>query len=130
LRPDNRATRNTDVQPAKAVNSEGDEGEKIWGKRAKWVDYTGTIEGQRVGIAFLDHPQNLRHPTYWHARSYGLFAANPFGLSQFVGFWRNGSHTIPAGESLELRYRLVFHTGDADQADIEKSYRDYAGQTE
>jgi hypothetical protein len=130
LRPDNRATRDTDIRPARAVNSQGDEGEAIWGKRAKWVDYAGTVNGRRVGIAFLDHPQNLRHPTYWHARSYGLFAANPFGLSYFAGEGQDGAHTVPAGQSLELRYRVVFHTGDADQADVEQLYRSYAGQTE
>ena len=56
----------------------------IWGKRADWVDYYGNVAGEIVGIAIFDHPKNLRHPTYWHARSYGLLAANPFGLREFT----------------------------------------------
>ncbi len=98
-----------------AVNSEGVRGEDVWGKRARWVDYSGPIDGRTVGIAFFDHPQNLRHPTYWHACSYGLFAANPFGLSSFVGSGSDGSYTIPAGGALRLQYRFVFHEGDAEQ---------------
>lgn len=109
-----------------AVNSEGVRGADVWGKRARWVDYSGPIDGRTVGIAFFDHPQNLRHPTYWHARAYGLFAANPFGLSSFVGPDSDGSHTIPAGESLRLQYRFVFHEGDAEQAQVEQLYQAYA----
>jgi hypothetical protein len=126
LRPDHRATRGTDIRPAKALNSEGLEGDEIWGKRAKWVDYSGSIQGHDVGIAFFDHPQNLRHPTHWHARSYGLFAANPFGLSHFEGGEGDGSFTVPAGKSLELRYRIVLHTGDAQSANIEQQYQQFA----
>jgi methane monooxygenase PmoA-like len=67
------------------VNSEGSVGEKsVWGKRADWVDFYGTIAGEDVGIANFDNPNNLRHPTYWHARHYGLLAANPFGLKELL----------------------------------------------
>src|SRR2546426_6254040 len=67
------------------VNSTGATGEKrIWGKRADWVDYYGNVAGEDVGIAIFDHPENFRHPTYWHARGYGLFAANPFGTREFT----------------------------------------------
>jgi len=102
----------------KAINSEGVEGPEVWGKRAQWVDFHGSIDGQPVGVAFLDHPQNFRHPTYWHARGYGLFAANPFGLSSFVGPNENGAHTVPQGENFRLRYRIVFHRGTPQEADI------------
>jgi hypothetical protein len=90
------------------------------------VDYWGQIDGKTVGVAFFDHPDNLRHPTYWHARTYGLFAANPFGLSHFVGKDQDGTHVVPAGQSLRLRYRLVFHEGDPQQAKVEQLYQDYA----
>jgi hypothetical protein len=125
LRPDNRATQKAGSPPAHAINSEGIEGGKVWGKRAKWVDYSGTIEGRPVGVAFFDHPRNLRHPTYWHARDYGLFSANPFGISDFDPNSGNGSYTVPAGKSLVLRYRLIFHAGDAKQANIEQQYQQY-----
>lgn len=102
----------------KALNSEGVEGPEVWGKRARWVDFHGSIDGQPMGIAFLDHPQNFRHPTYWHARGYGLFAANPFGLSSFVGPNENGEHTVPAGQDFRLRYRILFHRGTPQEAGV------------
>jgi len=106
------------------VNSEGLENGAAWGKPARWVDYSGPIGGAVVGIAMLDHPANIRHPTHWHARDYGLFAANPFGLHDFTGAARgSGDHTIPAGESLTLRYRIVIHDGDAAAAGIEDRWR-------
>ena len=60
------------------VNSDGLRDDKVWGTHAKWVDMSGPIESKTYGIAIFDHPANLRHPTRWHARDYGLFAANPF----------------------------------------------------
>ena len=59
------------------VNSEGLVDGAAWGKRARWVDYSGAVEGAMVGIVMFDHPANLRHPTWWHARDYGLCGANP-----------------------------------------------------
>ena len=110
------------------VNSAGQENAAAWGKPARWVDYSGTVGGHAVGIAILDHPNNLRHPTCWHARDYGLFAANPFGLHDFTGAAKgSGDHTIPAGGSLTLRYRIVIHDGDAAAAGIEGRWRDWTG---
>jgi hypothetical protein len=126
LRMSNDERRGVTTANGTAINSEGVRGGEVWGKRAKWVDYSGQIEGRTVGIAFFDHPDNLRHPTYWHARTYGLFAANPFGLSSFVGSGSDGSHTVPAGKVLRLQYRFVFHEGNAEQAKVEQLYRAYA----
>ena len=60
------------------VNSEGQRNGDAWGKTAEWVDNYGNIDGETLGIAVLNHPTSLRHPTTWHVRTYGLFAANPF----------------------------------------------------
>ena len=110
------------------LNSEGAAGEKqIWGKRAKWVDYSGTVEGARLGIAIFDNPSNPKHPTYWHARGYGLFAVNPFGEHDFYNDpKRDGSITIPAGGSLTFRYRVFIHNGDAAEAKVADAYDRYA----
>src|SRR5262249_54449101 len=62
------------------INSEGVKDGDTWGKHADWVDYYGPVGGKTVGFAMFDHPSNPRHPTTWHVRDYGLFAANPFGL--------------------------------------------------
>jgi hypothetical protein len=110
-----------------AVNSEGVTGKAVWGKRAKWVDYWGTIDGKVVGVAIFDHPGNPRHPTWWHARDYGLIAANPFGVHNFEGKPRGtGDLKIPKGESRTWRYRFVFHEGDVKQAKVAKLYDTYA----
>ena len=114
-----------------AANSEGVTGADIWGKRASWVDYWGPIDDQVVGIAIFDHPSNLRHPTWWHARTYGLVAANPFGIHDFEGKPDGaGDMTVPAGESITLRYRFVFHEGDANQAKIAERYAAFAKSEE
>jgi len=112
------------------INSRGGQGEQeIWGKQAEWVEYDGTIGGKPVGVAILDSPRNFRHPTYWHARGYGLFAVNPFGLRAFTGNEsRDGRYTISLGASLTLRYRVVIHAGDYEQARIEDIYRGYAAK--
>ena len=69
---------------------------------------------------------NLRHPTTWHVRDYGLMAANPFGQSHFKsGSLKNGAHTIRAGETLTFRYRLFIHSHDARQARVADRYQDY-----
>jgi len=111
------------------VDSQGREGEKqIWGKRADWADYYGVVDGEPLGIAIFDHPSNPRHPTYWHARSYGLFAANIFGLHDFENDKsKNGSLTLAPGETLRFRYRVVIHPGDVRSAHIARLYEDYAG---
>jgi hypothetical protein len=109
------------------VNSEGVTDKEAWGKRADWCDYYGPVDGQTVGIAIFDHPSNFRHPTYWHVRDYGLFAANPFGVRDFVGKEApSGAHTLAKGESLTFRYRIYIHEGDAQAAGIAGLYEQYA----
>lgn len=94
-------------------NAEGLQGTKaIWGKRAKWVDYSTVRDGKRLGVAIFDHPSNPRHPTYWHARGYGLNAANPFGVRDFTrDKSQNGKIDIAAGGTLRFRYRVAIHEG-------------------
>ncbi len=126
LRLENDPDRGATTAVGTAVNSRGVRGRAVWGQRASWVDYSGRIGGQVVGVALFDHPGNLRHPTYWHARHYGLVAANPFGRQKFAGrAAEDGAYTIPAGESLTLRYRFVFHAGNAAEASIDRLYRAY-----
>ncbi|MGH9327505.1 MAG: PmoA family protein [Terriglobia bacterium] len=125
-----RVTKSLDSPPGHMVNSNGGVGEsQIWGKRADWVDYYGKVDGKEVGIAIFDSPRSFRHPTYWHARAYGLFAANPFGIREFTHDPnQNGSYTIPAGKSLLFQYRVLIHRGDYKQAHIAKAYQEYAAE--
>ena len=109
------------------VDSEGHRGEPmVWGHRASWVDYAGEIDGEKLGIAILDHPSNPRHPTYWHSRSYGLFAANIFGLHDFLNDKSaDGSMTVEPGKALRFRYRVIIHPGDYQSAGIAAEYAKY-----
>ena len=106
-----------------ALNSAGHKDKELWGKRAKWVDYWGKIDDHTVGVAIFDHPDNLRHPTWWHARDYGLIAANPFGIHNFEGKKKGvGDFKLKKGEEQQFRYGILFHEGDAQAADIVGSY--------
>jgi hypothetical protein len=109
------------------VDSEGRGGEKqVWGHRASWVDYSGEIDGEKLGIAILDHPSNPRHPTYWHSRSYGLFAANIFGWHDFLNDQAaDGSLALDPGNSLRFRYRVIIHPGDHQSARIATEYEKF-----
>ncbi len=109
----------------KITNAEGITDTAAWGKASPWVDYTGPVEGETVGIAILNHPSSFRYPTTWHVRDYGLFAANPFGWKDF-GMGKSGEHTIPAGESIHFGYRVVLHKGDTASARIADVFRAYA----
>ena len=110
------------------VNSEGGIGEsQVWGKRADWVDVDGTIDGKAVGVAVFDDPKSFRHPTYWHARGYGLLAANPFGLSYFLKDPKqDGSYILAPGKSITFSYRVLVHEGDYKTAKVAERYSDYA----
>ncbi|MAR11905.1 MAG: hypothetical protein CL681_18315 [Blastopirellula sp.] len=114
------------VAKGQAVNSAGDTSAKIWGKRAKWIDYWGEVDGHQVGIAIFDHPSNLRHPTWWHARDYGLLSANPFGIHHFEGKKDPvGEYTLKKDESLTFRHLFLFHKGDPKSAHIGQMYDDW-----
>ena len=113
----------------KMLNSNGAVGEDaIWGKRADWVDYSANKVGDEdLGITIFDNPTNPKHPTYWHARAYGLFAVNPFGEHDYYNDpKRDGSMTIQPGKFLTLRYRVLIHHALADQVDLGAQYKAYA----
>ena len=115
------------VAQGRILNAAGHRDGDCWGKRSAWCDYFGPVQDVTVGAAILDHPDNLRHPTWWHVRTYGLFAANPFGLRHFEGAEPGtGAHTVPAGESITFRYRIYLHRGTTEEADVATRFREYA----
>jgi len=111
----------------KLVNAQGGEGEaNVWGKRSEWVNYSGELDGERVGVVMMDHPGNPRHPTYWHSRGYGLHSINPFGVSDFLNDkTQNGSLTIEPGKHVRFRYRVVVHPG-VSRATLAELYMQFA----
>ncbi len=112
------------------VLSTGVVDDETWGKRADWCDYYGPVEGKTVGVAIFDHPENPRHPTWWHVRDYGLFAANPFGQHYFekTTDTHSGDMTIPAGKSITFRYRIYWHLGNEKDARIAQLYQEYSAE--
>lgn len=114
-----------DKKPAgRAFNSKGIEGKSIWGKKAKWVCYVGDIDGQRYSVAVFDHPGNLRHPTTWHAREYGLVAANPFGLHHFTSARKGtGQFRLLPGESFSLKYGVLIFKGELTTNTVESEFQ-------
>ncbi len=108
------------------LNSEGDKDTAAWGKRARWCDYYGPVEGRVVGVAMFNHPKSLRFPTPWHVRDYGLFTANPFGTKSLDKAASDGAFTLQPGEKVVLRHRLLFHEGEGDVTKLNRAYEAYA----
>ncbi len=115
------------VRTGHMVNSNGVQGKDVWGKRASWVDYDAVVDGEKIGVAIFDNPANPRYPTYWHARDYGLFAVNPFGVHDFENDkTKDGSMTVKPGETVRFRYRIVIHPGDVNDAKVAALFDAYA----
>ncbi len=100
----------------------------VWGKRSNWVDYSAELDGEKLGVAMFDHPQNPHHPTYWHARDYGLFALNPFGQQAFDPKQPEAELKLPAGQKITFIWRVIIHPGDAETAHIADLYKEFAGK--
>jgi hypothetical protein len=112
------------------INSRGETNAAAWGRTAAWVDYHGAIDGQTVGIAIFNHPSSFRYPTHWHVRTYGLFAANPFGLREFPGGKGvDGSFTLRRGETVTLRYRVLLHRGDQREGKVAERFSAYSKES-
>ena len=116
----------TEKKGGKSVNADGARMmANIWGKRSKWVDYTAAVDGEQLGVAIFDNPQNPNFPNYWHARDYGLFSMNPFGQKSFDEDKEERKTKLPKGQSLTYRWRVVIHPGDADSGHVADLYSDY-----
>ena len=115
------------------LSSEGLRGTDVWGTRAEWVLLSGTVDDAPVAVAILDHPENVGYPTYWHARPYGLFAANPLGQNVFSEGAEQLNFALGADESTTFRYRIVLLSGEAAASEeatkesAEAAYQDFAG---
>jgi len=103
------------------LSSEGLKGNDVWGTRGRWTSLSGVINREPVSITIIDHPKNTGYPTYWHARGYGLFAANPLGQSVFSNEKESMNLTLKQNQSVAFTYRVVIRSGDAiTPAQIEK----------
>ncbi len=105
------------------LSSEGIEGMEVWGTRAKWVALTGTIDGNDVTVVIMDYPENVGYPTYWHARGYGLFAANPLGQKIFSNGKNELNFSLQPEESVKFKYRIEILDGNNDKKQIDEEYK-------
>lgn len=106
-------------------NARGDVGEKgTFGKAAEWCAFQGRRQGPTgpvvEGIAVLDHPANPWSPCPWFTRDYGFLSPTPF-------FFREAPWSLPAGQSVRLRYRVLMYAGPAEEAGIPERYREWTG---
>ncbi|MGH2624213.1 MAG: PmoA family protein [Sphingobacterium sp.] len=92
-------------------SSEGIEGDDVWGTRGKWVNLTGKIDNESISLVIIDHPDNIGYPTYWHARGYGLFAANPLGQNAMSGGKETLNFSLQAGKSIIFKYKILINSG-------------------
>jgi Methane oxygenase PmoA len=107
-------------------SSEGVNGEAVWSTRGKWMNLAGKIKEEDISIAILDHPQNVNYPTYWHARGYGLFAANPLGEKVFNKDKKELNFKLAPNQSVTLRYRTVITSGKISDEELNRLSTDFA----
>jgi hypothetical protein len=110
------------------TSSEGLTGDAVWGTRARWVALAGRVGREDVVLLMLDHPKNPGHPSHWHARGYGLFAANGLGARVFS----NGKETldlaIEPGGSVRFRHRLLILSGTFRAQQAESAWQEFAAE--
>lgn len=119
-------------QTGSYLSSNGDMGEKnVWGKRAKWVRLEGNQEGKQAGLVIMNHPESVNYPTYWHARAYGLFSANPLGQFVFQSA-RNDENpqklllTLEKGHSARFRFLVLVYDGTRSPAQLDARFEEYS----
>ncbi len=111
------------------LTSEGKTGDSAWGTRARWCMLYGELEGQMTSITIFDNPDNPGYPTYWHARGYGLFAANPLGEKVFSNGKQTMNLHLKPGQAVTFRYRVIINTGKIPSTDeLNKEADDFAGK--
>jgi hypothetical protein len=106
-------------------SSEGKTGDAVWGTRGRWVTLEGRIGSEAVAVAILDHPRNPGYPTYWHARGYGLFAANPLGQKALSNGKDELNFALEPGQSATFRHRILIISGEVTPEKIEAFHRKF-----
>lgn len=110
-------------------NSRGDEGGDCWGKRAEWVNLTSSIGEEEISVVMMDHPSNVGYPTYWHARTYGLFAANPLGQKVFSDGAEELNFKLEANESTTWKHRILIVSGSKLNKEIlDTKFKDFSNE--
>ena len=109
-------------------SSEGKTGDAVWGTRARWTMLTGKVAQESITLVMFDHPKNAGFPTYWHARGYGLFAANPLGQAIFSNGKEKLDLTLEPRQSITFRYRLLILSGPTTPDQVETQYSKFVSE--
>ena len=112
----------------KYIAKDGKTGEDVWGTRGPWMGLTGTVDSAPVTLAILDHPTNHGHPTYWHARGYGLFAANPLGRQGYDPKQEPVSFTLQPGQSVTFRHRILVRDTHMTVDELNKEHERFTSE--
>jgi len=108
--------------------SNGMTGDDVWGTRGEWMNLSGEINGEKISVAILDHPDNVGYPTYWHARGYGLYAANPLGQRALSDGKEELNFQLKAGQSTTFNYRIIIYSGiEVNDEQINTDFKEFSG---
>jgi hypothetical protein len=107
------------------LTSEGKKGDAAWGTRGRWCNLSGRVGDEAVTITILDHPANPGFPTYWHARGYGLFAANPLGQKIFTNGKQELNFSVAPNQSVTFRYRILISSEVLTPEKSEAAYESF-----
>ncbi|GGW46564.1 hypothetical protein GCM10007383_33500 [Arenibacter certesii] len=113
---------NNDGVNGKYFNSEGIEGNDCWGKRSNWVNLTSTIGDEKISLVIMDHKNNPGYPTYWHARGYGLFAANPLGQEVFSDGKESLNLSLQQGEDVTFKHRIIVASKNLGKSELDAQF--------
>jgi hypothetical protein len=127
-KPLKEKTINNDGVAGEYLGSNGKKGDAVWGTRGPWTVLRGTVDAETVSLAILDHPSNPGYPTYWHARGYGLFAANNLGRKVFDPTQPEARLTVNPGESITFRHRVLIVSGAVEAARLNAEQQAFADQ--
>lgn len=117
---------NNEGVTGKYRSSEGIEGHDVWGTRGKWMNLSGNINGENVSVAMFDHPENVGYPTYWHARGYGLYAANPLGQKALSDGKEELDFKLSSGEAVTFKHRIIVYSGqEVTDENVNNDYEDF-----
>ncbi len=117
---------NNDGVNGNYISSNGVEGTDTWGKRADWINLTSSIGDEKISLVILDHPKNVGYPTYWHARGYGLFAANPLGQKVFSDGKEELNFKLEPGEEVTFRHRIIIASDMLDKTKLDAEFQNFA----
>jgi hypothetical protein len=113
------------------MNSQGVTGGDVWAKRADWVNLTSTVGDEDISLVVFDHPTNIGYPTYWHARTYGLFAANPLGQKVFSNGNEELNYKLEAGASVTWKHRILIVSGEKSSKEkLDEKFRQFSADEE